>query len=117
MRREGLALPAARKVPAAERLERVRIDAVRQPVFLQRIKLAVVHQRRRVADGTQVWPRRVAYRGIVGVGIAVITVELATGRADLLQPLGLDPAAAEVDPSVADPEHADVAVGVERGVV
>ena len=114
---ERLAVPVAAAVPDAARGERVRVEFVRQTVFLQRVELAVMGERRGVGHRAGVGPGQVAHRLVVRERIAVVAVEVAARCHVAVEPFGADPATVVIDAAIADAEAAGIAIGVEDGVI
>ena len=114
---EGLTLPAALEIPGTDGLQRVRIDLVRQPVLLGHEQLAGMNHGGGVGHGAQVGMGGIAYRGIIGVGIAVVAVQLVARLAILLQPVRVHEPALEIHLAALEAKAADIAVGIEDGIV
>jgi hypothetical protein len=90
---------------------------VGQPILFGHEQLAAMNHRRRIGHGAQVGMRRITHRRIIRVGIAVVAVELVARLALLLQPVGVHEAAFEVHLAALEAEAADVAVGIEDGII
>jgi hypothetical protein len=76
-----------------------------------------MRNRRGIGHGAGARMRNIAYRGIIGEGIAVIAVELAARGTIVAQALRLNPAALVAAASSPDAEAADIAILVERRVI
>jgi hypothetical protein len=114
---EGLAAVFAAKIVKALGVERDRVDLGRRRVLLQREQPASVDFRAGVGNGVAPGLVDMADRGIGIEGIAIVAIELPSRRLVVQVALGPDPPPLVIDLAVAEPEAADVAVGVERRIV
>src|SRR6185312_10847607 len=107
---ERLAVETLAEGLVSNRCERVRIDLVRQPVFLRCVEPAAEDHRRRIRRRAPVGIRNVAHARLVGVRIAIVAIELPPRFQLAPVALRLYVAALVVRATTLDAEEADVTI-------
>src|SRR6266852_1573844 len=117
MRGECLTFPSAVEVGRAERLARIGVDCVGEALLLGCVELPSKDDGCGIRRGAPPGMVDIAHLRIVGIGIAIIAVELPPRRVLPIVTVGADVTSTIVDRSVPEAEHADVTVGCETCVV
>src|ERR1700675_2123533 len=117
MRGECLTFPRTVEVGRPERLKRIGVDLVGKALLLGCVELPSKNDGRGIRRGAPPRMVDVAHLGIVGMGIAIIAVELPPRRDLPIVTVGAHVTSAIVDRTVSEAEHADVTVGRETCIV